>query len=93
MTKLVAVLPAQAHSGPPSGGNWHKCSGTAIFGGDSWQTVNGVIHAPRNTAMNYYVRITPAIPFGWSGTAVLNSVSSHNYGVEVWSPYSCNYWT
>jgi hypothetical protein len=132
-TLLVLASPARAHPGPTSG-SWHRCRGVAIFGGDAWETVGGVVYAPRNAATQYRVRIRPALPFGWSGYAVLNRISSHpaiwipvgrthwfvspaiitsprrgtygvvvsvrpnpgvfnNYGVEVWAPYRCRYWS
>jgi hypothetical protein len=90
-TSLLVLAPAtaSAHSPPPGGTSWHRCYGTAIFGGDSWQTVGGIVYAPRNTATQYMVRIRPAWPFGWSGYAVLNRISSHP---PIWIPVGTTHW-
>jgi hypothetical protein len=85
---LVLASPAPAHSGPPSA-SWHRCRGVAIFGGDSWRTVGGIVHARRNTATQYRVRIRPALPFGWSGYAVLSKISSHP---SIWIPAGRTHW-
>jgi hypothetical protein len=83
---LMALAPAaDAHSGPSS---LRRCSGSVIFGGSSWRTVRGVVYAPRNTATRYWVRIRPAWPFGWSGTAIPNWA----WHPAVWVPAGTTHW-
>ena len=86
---VLAVAPsASAHSGPPTS-TWHRCTGTVIFSGDSWQSVGGVVYATKNSITQYYVRIRPALPFGWSGTAVLSKATAHP---SVWVPAGTTHW-
>jgi len=69
---LAGLVPAAAsgHHRPPRTPAWKRCKGYVLRGAAD---VRGIVYARPRTATNYYARIIPALPFGWSGTAQVNS--------------------
>jgi hypothetical protein len=85
-TLAIQGEPAVAHDGPA--GTFDRCA-SRIGGGDSWETFNGVVHGQPFSAEQFYVRIVPAAPFGWSGTVNINNQPDHP---TVWIPVSSSHW-
>jgi hypothetical protein len=82
----VAVETAAAHSGPPS--TYYRC--TSRYGsGDSWETFGGAMYARPYQLTQFYTRIVPAYPFGWSGTWNVNGSYFH---AAIWIPVGTSHW-
>jgi hypothetical protein len=86
---VLLAAPAEtvlAHDGPP--GTFDRCA-SRIFSGDRWEPVSGLVQGRPHSVEQFYVRIVPAAPFGWSGTVNINGQPDHP---PVWVPVSSSHW-
>jgi hypothetical protein len=72
---VLAASTAQAHRGPPSR-YYHRCT-SRIGGGSDWVTFQGRMYAHPNQITQFWTRIVPALPFGWSGSWRINGSPFH----------------
>jgi hypothetical protein len=71
----LAASTAQAHRGPPSR-YYHRCT-SRIGSGDAWVTFTGRMHARPHQITQFWTRIVPALPLGWSGSWSVNHSPFH----------------
>jgi len=76
---LVVLTPSySAAAGPPS--SYVRCAGTPANGA---VTLTAHIRWRRPTLTQYYARIVPAFPFGWSGTATVGGYEHPRVAIPV----------
>jgi hypothetical protein len=71
---VAAVLPTPSYADPGPQRTYHMCMSRPGSGGT---TIQGTIHTSPKAVVQYYVRIRPAAPFGWSGTVITNGYHGH----------------